>query len=271
MSKNPIILSIITIVLNGESHLEQTIKSIISQKTTSVEYVIKDGLSTDKTHQIIKQYSHSIDKFIIKKDEGISHAFNQSIASTSGEYILFVNADDWLEDDAIKLIISKINESVHQVPTILTFGTNFWTNNKISNSAFSNPNEIKYGPSIHHSSTVFSKLAFTKHGLFKKGYKLAMDYELLLRFKQNGVNFKNFKEIIANRRLGGVSYKNNIAAIKETFKARAIYTGGLELYKWYYYAIFKNYFGRFLRWSHLGFIYKLYWKFNNQKIDKPNS
>ena len=112
MSKKPIILSVITIVLNGESHLEQTIKSIISQKTSSIEFLIKDGLSTDNTHQIIEQYSQSIDKVIIQKDQGISQAFNQAIASTSGEYILFVNADDWLEDNALELILSKILISV---------------------------------------------------------------------------------------------------------------------------------------------------------------
>jgi len=264
--QKPIILSIITIVLNGENHIEQTIKSVISQKISSVEFLIKDGLSTDNTHQIIEQYSHLIDKVIIQKDEGISQAFNQAIASASGDYILFVNADDWLEDNAIKLILSKINESKDKIVQVLTFGTSFWTINEKSNSAFSNPAEIIHGPSIHHSSTVFHKRAFTQYGLFKEEYKLAMDYELLLRFKQEGAIYENFKEIIANRRLGGLSYKNNKSAIKETFKARATYVSGLELYKWYYYAIVKNNLGRFLRWSRLGFLYKLYWRINNQNI-----
>ncbi|MDA9263405.1 glycosyltransferase [Saprospiraceae bacterium] len=266
MSKKPIILSVITIVLNGESHLEQTIKSIISQKTSSIEFLIKDGLSTDNTHQIIEQYSQSIDKVIIQKDQGISQAFNQAIASTSGEYILFVNADDWLEDNALELILSKIKESEGQLAQLLIFGTSFWTNNKILNSAFSNPAEIIYGPSIHHSSTVFLKRAFSQYGLFKEDYKLAMDYELLLRFNQEGATYKNYKEIIAHRRLGGVSYINNKSAIKETFKARSNYFNGFELYKWYYYAIVKNNLGRFLRWSHLGFLYQLYWRINNEKI-----
>nr|WP_071779299.1 glycosyltransferase family 2 protein [Sulfurimonas hongkongensis] len=95
MLKRPLV-SIITVVYNGEEHLEETILSIINQTYEHVEYIIIDGGSTDGTLKIIKKYEDAIDYWVSKKDSGIYDAMNKGIERASGEWINFINAGDRL-------------------------------------------------------------------------------------------------------------------------------------------------------------------------------
>ena len=68
--KQPLI-SIITVVFNREQTIEKALKSVINQTYNNIEYIVIDGGSTDRTVEIIKKYSDSIDFFESKKDEKI--------------------------------------------------------------------------------------------------------------------------------------------------------------------------------------------------------
>ena len=94
-------LSIITVVLNSKSALEKTIKSISNQDFKNFEYIIIDGKSTDGTQEIIKKYSHFIDKYISEEDNGLYYAMNKGINLAIGEAILFLNAGDLLCKQAL--------------------------------------------------------------------------------------------------------------------------------------------------------------------------
>ena len=90
---NPLI-TIITVVLNGEKHLDNTIQSIINQKYTNLEYIIIDGASTDRTTKIIKKYGSKINYWVSEKDNGVYDAMNKGIKKATGEWINFMNAGD---------------------------------------------------------------------------------------------------------------------------------------------------------------------------------
>ncbi len=265
-------LSVITIVLNGEKHIECAIKSLIEQKPDNVEYIVKDGTSTDGTLDLINKYRDSIDYIYSIKDSGISNAFNQAISKCNGHYLLFLNSDDWLEPDAIQIALSAIQNELNQEKQadLICFGTKFWNADTCVNKALSKPAEIINEPTIHHGSCLMKRQAFERFGLFDEAYRYAMDYELFLRFICKKASYISINKYIMNRRLGGISYKHNHAAIRETLKARKNYFKGFRLYKWYYYAILKNNIGRFLRLSGMGFIYKLYWRIRNKKWAESN-
>lgn len=87
------VISIITIVYNGESFIENTIQSVLSQTYPAIEYVVIDGGSKDKTLSIIQKYNANI-KWISERDQGIYDAMNKGLALASGEWINFLNGGD---------------------------------------------------------------------------------------------------------------------------------------------------------------------------------
>jgi len=88
------LISIITVVFNGEKHLEETILSVIQQSYDNVEYIIIDGGSTDGTLDIIKKHEGQIDHWVSERDEGIYDAMNKGIDLVSGDWVNFMNAGD---------------------------------------------------------------------------------------------------------------------------------------------------------------------------------
>ena len=85
LNKNPKI-TIITVVKNNEKYLEENIKSLINQTYQNYEHIIVDGLSTDKTMDIVTKYKNKIHKIISEKDNGLYDAINKGIQNASGRY-----------------------------------------------------------------------------------------------------------------------------------------------------------------------------------------
>lgn len=88
------LITVITVVFNGESVLEETIKSVISQTYDNIEYIVVDGGSTDNTIDVIRRYEHAIDLWISGPDRGIYDAMNKGIRASSGYWLNFMNASD---------------------------------------------------------------------------------------------------------------------------------------------------------------------------------
>lgn len=90
------LVSIITVVFNGEKHLAEAINSVLCQSYDNIEYIVVDGGSTDGSLAIIKNYENYIDYAVSEPDAGISDAFNKGLQLATGDYCMFVNADDFL-------------------------------------------------------------------------------------------------------------------------------------------------------------------------------
>jgi hypothetical protein len=92
------LISVITVVYNGEKRLEQTIQSIVNQDCNWFEYIIIDGGSDDRTLEIIKKYDPEIDYWISAKDRGIYDAMNKGIDLANGRWLSFMNCEDLFVD-----------------------------------------------------------------------------------------------------------------------------------------------------------------------------
>ena len=100
------LISIITVVFNGERYLEETMKSVLDQTYPNVEYIIIDGASTDSTLSIIKKYEASVDYWVSEKDTGIYDALNKGFSLASGSIFAWLNADDIYFSYTLKMVSS---------------------------------------------------------------------------------------------------------------------------------------------------------------------
>ena len=100
--KREMIISIVTVTYNAANVIEKTIRSVLEQSNLNIEYVVKDGYSTN---EIIDKYKASFKRknipfqHIIKEDKGIYNAMNEAIDFCTGDWIIFLNAGDCLYRD----------------------------------------------------------------------------------------------------------------------------------------------------------------------------
>ncbi len=106
---NPLI-SIITVVLNDEKNIENTIRSVIDQEHKNIQYILVDGGSRDLTLEIAKKYKDFINVLVTEKDQGIYDAFNKGLKLAKGDLIGFVNSGDTLTKKSLKYLCSYYNK-----------------------------------------------------------------------------------------------------------------------------------------------------------------
>lgn len=106
-----ILVSIIVPMYNSEKYIERCVKSLISQSYKNIEIILIDDGSKDKTIEILKLYNDkdSRIKLYKKKNSGASSARNYGLEKCTGDYILFVDADDYIDSNMIRDMVSMIN------------------------------------------------------------------------------------------------------------------------------------------------------------------
>jgi glycosyltransferase involved in cell wall biosynthesis len=208
---NPLI-SIITVVYNSESTLEQTMLSVINQTYRNVEYIVIDGGSTDGTVDIIKKYEDKLAYWVSEPDKGIYDAMNKGIEKAQGELIGIINSDDWYELEAIDNIVSNYFDShtiIYGLMKIIYPNGEYYINTVSCGM-------IKQGFMLPHPTCFVPKILYVNMGVFDTKYKSCADFDFIFRMKSNNVNFLLVERIIANYRFGGFSscQRNMIETIK---------------------------------------------------------
>ena len=105
-------ISIIVPVYNAEKFLTKCLDSIINQTYKNIEIICVDDDSSDKSSKILNEFAEKDKriKVIHKANEGVSLARNVGLESAKGNYILFVDSDDWIEQSTCEVAINKIIE-----------------------------------------------------------------------------------------------------------------------------------------------------------------
>lgn len=212
------LLSIITIVYNGQKHIEKTIRSVIEQNYESLEYIIIDGGSTDGTLDIIRKYEKNITHWKSEPDKGINDAFNKGLKQAKGELIGFLNSDDWLEPNALQTIAQN-----YQTGKIVYGNVRFWKNEKEISVSKSDHTRLREGMTMAHPAVYVPKSLYEQYGTFRTDLKIASDYDILVRFFVNKVDFVKVNNIIVNMNLGGISHTRWVLAIWEDLKVKNKY------------------------------------------------
>ena len=110
-------VTIITVTYNSEKFLRDCIESVINQDYPDIEHILIDGVSTDSTVSIIKEYEDKIAKWISEKDNGMYDAINKGMVMATGDVIGILNSDDMLASrDVISNIVKYFIE--HKVDSV---------------------------------------------------------------------------------------------------------------------------------------------------------
>lgn len=210
--------SIITVCLNSQATIEKAIQSVISQDFADKEYIIVDGGSTDETVNIIKKYDKYISKWISEKDHGIFDAMNKGIGMATGEVIAFLNSDDWYLEGALTAVdrVFRMNDC----DCVYCDNKVIDQNGKCIYFDASNSDvEDMYKRMICYHSAVFAQKAlFRRKDNFDLKYKIAADYDWILREIKKGAKLVYLHKPVFTFCYGGISSVNELECANEARK-----------------------------------------------------
>jgi len=102
--RKPAVVTVVTPVFNGEKYIRGTIESVLAQREATIEYIIVDGASTDRTMQIVQEYADKICVIVSEPDDGMYNAINKGFARASGDIFCYLNSDDRYLPGTIKKV-----------------------------------------------------------------------------------------------------------------------------------------------------------------------
>jgi glycosyltransferase involved in cell wall biosynthesis len=219
-------ISIVIATLNSDRWLERCLKSICCQDYEPKEIIVKDGGSVDRTLEIVREYERHINFWVSNKDNGIYDAWNSALEKCSGDWVCFIGSDDYFVSHTV---LSEYAEFLKTVPQHCRI---VYAINKIINSkdellyTIGKPwNEIESTfletMSLPHPGLMHHQSLFEEIGLFNNQYKIAGDYEFLLRALKNQSPIF-WPRIVCATPIGGISTlpKNNLICLSEIRRAK---------------------------------------------------
>lgn len=180
------IVSFVIATFNAERTLQRCIDSILKQSIKNYELIIIDGASRDNTVKLLELNSTNIAYWISEPDNGIYDAWNKGVAKAKGDWLWFLGADDYLYENSslenyvqaskdisseVKVAYSKVQLVNENQEEVFSIGEQ-WAQCKES---FLNRMSLPHQGVLHHKSL------FADEKLFDTQFKVAGDYEFLLR------------------------------------------------------------------------------------------
>lgn len=163
-------VSVITVVRNDKTHIEETIQSVLSQDSPKVEYLVIDGNSTDGTVEICKKYRNKIENFVSEADDGIYNAMNKGLKLATGDWIFFLNSGDTFYDKSVisNIFNTKLNSDIIYGKSITKDGRNCYFPKKVTKLMF------MLERMVCHQSIFARKSTFTDN-YFNESYRIIAD------------------------------------------------------------------------------------------------
>ncbi|EGQ27032.1 glycosyl transferase [Sporosarcina newyorkensis 2681] len=201
-------ITVITACYNSERTIEQTIQSVLDQTYGNIEYIIVDGDSTDGTMNIVEKYRDRIDVVVSEKDRGVYDAFNKGIELATGDYINFMNADDYFSSDTI---VNEIAGYLKDHRDIMMLHGDVKAFDEVSGHWHFRGGELSLvdfekGNMCPHQSVFTHKQLFKQFGGFDLKYEILADVDFTIKcFTQCEQKVVYLPIQVANFRLGGLS------------------------------------------------------------------
>lgn len=244
-------ISIITACFNSEKYIQSAIESVLCQDYNDIEYIIIDGRSKDNTIGIIKNYESAFNgrlKWISEPDSGLYDALNKGLKLATGKIVGILNSDDYFTSNAI---VTQIVNTFYNVDCDAVYGDIHFIESEdptkcvryYSSSVFKR-SLMRIGFMPAHPTFYAYKHLFERFGYYKTDYRIAADFELLLRFIYiHKIKTKYISSDFVTMRTGGLSTESvnsRMVIMKEhlrAFKEARIFTNRFILSLRYPYKI----------------------------------
>jgi len=223
-------ISIITATFNSSRTIQNTFDSLLNQTYKDVELIVKDGGSNDNTLEICRRYQQAFYgrmHILCGPDNGIYDAMNQGVRAATGDIVGILNSDDFYTDEnVLETVVNAFEKTdcdavygdVHYVQEgDLTRCIRYYS------SANFTRDRMLYGWMLAHPSFYCRRDVYRKYGLFDESFKVAADFEHLLRLIYiNKIKIQYINKDFVTMRMGGAStsgIKSHIIVMKEQLKA----------------------------------------------------
>ena len=219
------LITVIVAVFNAETTVRQCLNSFTEQTYQKKQLIVIDGGSKDSTVEIIKDYHDVIDYWISEPDSGIYSAWNKALLHATGDWVCFLGADDYFYNERVLEEISAelasglpadIRIVYGQVLLVDTLGNAIFTVGESWQKSGKLFNKLM---SIPHLGAMHHKSLFDEYGYFDESFKIAGDYEFLLRELKNAQAHFMPHIISVCMQIGGIS-SNPLNAIKQLKEVR---------------------------------------------------
>ncbi|XGB41376.1 MAG: WcaF family extracellular polysaccharide biosynthesis acetyltransferase [Nodosilinea sp. LVE1205-7] len=206
-------VSLITVTYNSAATLTQTLQSVQAQDYPHIEHIVIDGGSTDGTLEIIQAHRHHLAQVISEPDRGMYDALNKGLALATGDLVGMLNSDDtYAHPQVISTVVTTLQATqadcvfadlVYVSPTHPDKILRYYS------SAPFTPRRFASGWMPAHPTVFIKRWAYDRYGPFKTDYKIAADYELLIRFlAKHHLPYTYVPQVWVNMRAGGISTRN---------------------------------------------------------------
>lgn len=204
--KSPL-FSIITINRNNAEGLRKTMQSIFSQDFSDYEYIIIDGASTDESVDVIREflavpeYVEKISYWVSEPDSGIYNAMNKGIRHATGEFVNMMNSGDTMLPEVLGRVAKIAREHKGEV----LYGAVSCIKDGQLDFVFGNGVKNILHSAISHQSCFISADLHKNHGFYDESYNIVADWDLLIKFYLEKVQFFYMDMIVADFDYGGIS------------------------------------------------------------------
>lgn len=196
-------ISIITASYNAGRHISRLILSLQAQTFKNFEWIVADGGSTDGTLDLLQKFEGLNLVVDSRLDSGVYDAYNRGVALSSGDYLLFLGADDYLIADLASLATSLVDDKT------IYYGDVYMPKKHVLFGGEYTRRRLAYH-NICHQAVFYPRVVFEKYSYDLK-YKIWADYDLNIRcMADKDLKFQYIKKLI--------SYYNDFDGISDNFE-----------------------------------------------------
>lgn len=233
-------ISVITAVCNNRDTIAEALDSVLAQSHADVELIVIDGGSTDGTLEVLRSYGDRISMLVSEPDQGMYDALNKGIRLATGEVAGFLHSDDVFADaDSLAHIADGFfSEEVDAVYGNLVYVRRDNPQQVVRHwkAGMFTLHRLRRGWMPPHPAFYVRRAVYERLGGFDTSYRIAADYDCMLRFLSSGIKTVYVPQVLVRMRLGGASNRslgNMLRKSREDYRAlKSSRVGGLGALLW---------------------------------------